>query len=301
VSLQNANSTTCPAKTAPPTVREALAWARPLLVGTDSDGLDAQVLLAHVLTRDRAWILAHGEAPISPRHLDLYRQLVTRRAAGEPVAYLRGRAYWRDLELGVDPGVLIPRPETEHIVDAVLELPCRDPIRRIADIGTGSGAIAIALARALPAACVDAVDSSSEALRVAQGNVDRYRLSGQISLHHGHLLDPLEGEPDVLVANLPYLSSDQMESLPRDVRFEPRVALDGGETGLDLYRSLIESLHRRDWRPDLVFEMDPGQKLSMWRLLVGAWAGSEPIFLKDLTGRVRVAVCRPRDGSDVER
>jgi release factor glutamine methyltransferase len=273
------------------TIHTALRWAAEALTGTETAGLDAQLLLGHVLGRDRAWVLAHKEHPLDEAARQAYRSLVGRRALGEPVAYLRGKVPWRDLELEIEPGVLIPRPETEDLVDVAIEVASRAQARRVADIGTGSGAIAIALARALPDATLTAVDVSESALRVAKKNVERYGLAGRIAVAAGSLLEPIKEEPELVVANLPYLSDERMSSLPRDVGFEPELALHGGLAGMDVYAELVRSLAARGWRSALVFEIDPDQKAEVEALLRSTWPDCRVCFVHDLAGRVRVAVC----------
>lgn len=273
------------------TVREALAWGTLMLGQSESPRLDAQLLLGHVLRRDRVWLLAHGEVQLRATESEAYRQLIERRTVGEPVAYLRGLAYWRDLELAVGPGVLVPRPETEMLVDIAVGL-VRSR-RPVADIGTGSGAIAIALAHALPDVRVIAVDVSAGALCLARLNVEQYHVSSRVELCQGQLLEPVEEEPALIVANLPYLSADRMSTLPRDVRFEPQTALYGGPDGLELYRELVRQMVKRGWCSTLVFEIDPEQRTGMEMLLRGAWPAAQIRFEEDLAGRVRAVVCEP--------
>jgi release factor glutamine methyltransferase len=272
------------------TVACALRWAAGVLAGSDTASLDAQLLLGEVLDRGRAWVLAHGDAPVEASELPRFEDLVRRRALGEPVAYLRRLALWRDLELRVGPGVLVPRPETELLVDVAIELAVKRCTRSIVDVGTGSGAIAIALALALPDARISAIEQSDPALQLARENIERYGLKPRIELRRGDLLRPIGTEPEMVVANLPYLSSERMTTLPRDVQFEPVEALDGGETGLIMYERLVRSLTALDWEPDLVFEIDPEQEDAMTALLSEGRASSPVHFVRDLAGRNRIAV-----------
>lgn len=210
--------------------------------GSDTASLDAQVLLAYVLDHDRAWLFAHHDYLLSPVEADTYADLVARRAASEPVAYLVGRREFYGLELEVDRRVLIPRPETEQLVDAVLDhLDARErPGEVLADIGTGSGAIALAVAANHPTVRIYAVDLSPDALDVARANVARLDERSQITLLQGDLLTALPEAVDMVAANLPYITSDDYGELMPDVRdYEPRVALEAGPEGLDAIRRLL--------------------------------------------------------------
>jgi release factor glutamine methyltransferase len=277
-------------------VGSALAWANEVLAGFDSARLDAQLLLGHVVGHDRAWILAHPEAAVPEDQLREFTSLVDRRAVGEPVAYLRGSVHWRDLELSVGPGVLVPRPETEEAVEIVAEIAGRRLVRRAVDVGTGSGAIAIALARMLPDARVVATDAHETALRFARANVARYGLEERIEVRHGDFLEPVADEPDVVVANLPYLSGARMATLPRDVRFEPEEALHGGSSGLDAYEKLFAALQRRGWRSAVVIEIDPEQEVHARRLIESVYPEESVRFVPDLAGRTRFAAIDPVRG-----
>lgn len=241
------------------TVGSALAEARARLQASGSASLDAQVLLAHVLAKDRAWIIAHHADTLAPGDVARFRDMVERRQCGTPVAYLLGRAHWYDLELQVRSGVLIPRPETELLLERARSLAVELRAAFIADVGTGSGALAIGLARGLSEVRVAAVDRSEDALAVARLNVARYGLSGRVELIHGDLVEPLETCPDLIVGNLPYLSDAMMDELDADVRSEPALALHGGATGLELYTRLGRMLDERGWRVPLVIEIDPRQ------------------------------------------
>ena len=210
-------------------VAQALAQAA-------SQGLarvDAQMLLLHVCgqaTHARAWLITHDSAPLSREQLQQWQQLLQRRADGEPVAYLTGHKGFYGLELAVDARVLDPRPDTETLVDWALEL------LRLADLGTGSGAIALALQHQRPAAEVWAVDASHDALAVAQANAQRLQLP--VHFAHSHWLAALPGRFDAIVTNPPYIREDDphMPSL----RHEPRQALTSGADGLDDIRQIVE-------------------------------------------------------------
>jgi release factor glutamine methyltransferase len=238
-------------------VRTALtaAMARLGAAHVPSHALASELLLMHALGRDRAWIYTHPEVPLDSAAMEIYFALVGRLAAGEPVQYLTGKQEFWGLEFEVTPAVLIPRPETEHVVEVALErLSARGasgrPLR-IADVGTGSGCIAVALARELPHAEIVATDISAAALDVARRNAGRHGVSDRIHFLYTNLLDaafpsPLIPRPsplafDLIASNPPYIARDEAASLPREVReHEPEEALFGGAAGLEIYARLIE-------------------------------------------------------------
>ncbi len=238
-------------------VRAALkqAMARLRAAQVPSHALAAELLLMHVLERDRAWLYTYPEAPLESAAAKNYFALVARRAAGEPVQYLIGKQEFWGLEFEVTPAVLIPRPETEHLVEVALErLSPRGasglPLR-IADVGSGSGCLAVALARELPRAEVFATDISAAALEVARRNAARHAVSDRIHFLQTDLLESLLHKPrvtnheshlfDLIVSNPPYVARDEAASLPREVReHEPQEALFAGAAGVEIYARLIE-------------------------------------------------------------
>ncbi len=213
--------------------------------GAGSPRLDAEVLLAHVLGRDRVFLYRESHRVPDTAAARRYRELVERRAAGEPVAYLTGHKEFMGLDFIVGPHVLIPRPETELLVERALAVLAAWPgCRRIAvDVGTGSGAVAVSLARLSPGTQVYATDTASGALAVARRNAARHGV--RVRFYQGDLLQPLQGvlptgSAAVVTANLPYVPSAAIHRLPRDVRcYEPLQALDGGPDGLAHYRRLV--------------------------------------------------------------
>ena len=213
--------------------------------GIDPARLDAQVLLAHLLGKDRSWLFGHHEEPLSAGHAEAYTALIERRMGREPVAYLIGHREFYGIDLLVDPRVLIPRPETEMLVDAALDfLEERPPAaQRVIDVGTGSGAIALALALNAPDAHITAVDLSADALSVAAANLARLDGRGQITLCQSNLLAAVTGDADLIVANLPYIDSRSYAELDSTVRdFEPRLALEAGPQGLDAIACLLQQM-----------------------------------------------------------
>lgn len=218
-----------------------LKKARQRLPDSPSLHLDTEVLLSEVLGKPRTWLLAHPEALIDAEDQKRFNELVARRALGEPVAYLTGRREFWSLNLTVTPSVLIPRPETELLVElALAHLPKEGPCR-VADLGTGSGAIALALAYELPDAFVVAVEASSGALDVARQNAKRLGIEREtLDFRAGDWFEPLGQERfDCLVCNPPYVPDDDPHLKLGDVRFEPRSALAAGPDGMDAIRKII--------------------------------------------------------------
>ena len=201
---------------------------------------DAETLLLHLIQRDRAFLAANPVSDLSAEGAVRYYALIERRLGGEPIQYITGETEFYGLPFHVDRNVLIPRPETEHLVERVLALAENFERPRIVDVGTGSGAIAVALAHKLPAAQVTAVDVSKSALAVARGNAERNRVADRIRFLEGDLLGPVAGEQfDFVVSNPPYVAASDRDSLSVEVReYEPSVALFAG-SGLEIYRRLI--------------------------------------------------------------
>ena len=218
------------------TIRHALHTAR-LRLKTDSASLDAQALLAHVLGVEGAYLLAHPEDAITLEQETQYAGLVERLSQGEPLAYILGRRAFYDRELAVSPAVLIPRPETELLLEQALAFVKQHPQAVVVDVGTGSGALAVTLAAHAPRSQVYATDISADALAIAHHNA----AGPKITFFQGNLLQPLierQIRVDLLMANLPYIASADLTHL--DVsKYEPRLALDGGADGLDLIRELL--------------------------------------------------------------
>ncbi len=239
----------------------AAAAERLRAVGGDTPRLDAEVLLAHVMGVGRAALLTHPDRALTDEERSIYDVLIERRSRGEPVAYLTGARDWYDLTLRVTPDVLVPRPETEGLLERALAWARARRIRAAVDVGTGSGALTIALARALPDATVYATDLSSPALDVACANARRINPTLDITFLHGDLLAPLPEPVDLIVANLPYIGEEEYTGLISDVRlYEPRAALVGGPTGHELIARLLDMAPAR-LRPGgaLFLELGPPQ------------------------------------------
>lgn len=226
------------------TVLKLLTWTADFLrrKGSESPRLDAEVLLAHVLGWPRISLYTHFEDLVSESDRGKYRELIRRRAEGAPVAYLVGRKEFYSLTLQVSPAVLIPRPDTETLVAEFLSQFKGQHAPRVADIGTGSGAIALACASQHRTAQLIAVDRSPEALAVARSNAETLGLTDRVEFREGDLLEPLAGDSpfDAILSNPPYIPTDDIAGLEPGVRdFEPHLALDGGADGLEVVARLI--------------------------------------------------------------
>lgn len=250
--------------------------------------LDAEVLARHVLGWDRArWLADNRDAP-SPDFVRRYEALVARRALGEPVAYITGtREFW-GLDFEVTPAVLIPRPETELLVEEALAVIDRRRASVVADVGTGSGCVAIAIAHERPHVRVIATDISSEALAVARRNASRHSVEDRIDFRHASGLDGV-GPVDLVVSNPPYIARADAPTLMKDVvDFEPHTALFAAGDGLDVIRMILASAAQRRPTPPMLFEFGGNEEA----LLQAACATGLPVVkvVKDLAGIPRIAL-----------
>jgi release factor glutamine methyltransferase len=220
--------------------------------------------------------------------------------AGGEMPHSRGRVRWAGLDFEVSRDVITPRLETETVAEKAVQLARDRSARVLADIGTGSGAIATFLARELPQVRVYAVDVSAEALAVAKRNLERHQVAGRVELLQGNLLEPLPERPDLIVADIPYLSDEVMATIGQRVRFEPRIALYGGPTGLEVYAELFAQLIERNWVVPLVLEISPLLSEGMRDLLKGTFESGEIQILPDFQGLDRIAVFVPERADDKE-
>ena len=262
-----------------------------------SPRMNAEVLLIFVLDADRACLYAHPERELTADEQTRYDEALRERATGKPAQYITGHQEFWGMDLIVTPAVLIPRPETEHVIETVVELAKEFPARRIVDVGTGSGCIALALAKELPQAQITATDISPEALEVAKANAARHQMEKRIRFVEADLMrsrDAIHGvsaEVDFVVSNPPYVSEEERDKVQREVRkFEPKLAVFGGEHGFDIYRRLIpqaqEVLRPGGW---LVMEIGFSQEEEIRKLLAG-W--SEVRVKADLQGIPRVVAAK---------
>ncbi len=267
------------------TTREALEAATEamLAAGVEDPRLDAEVLLAEATGRERAALVAAGDAEVPPKAARLLGEMVRRRLRREPVAYIVGRKGFRGIELAVDPRVLVPRPETELLVEVALE---RSPAS-VLDVGTGSGAVALAVAAELPDCGVTATDTSPGALAVARANAERLGLAERVRFVAGSL--PEACSFDLVLANLPYVAEPDWPSLqPEVTEWEPREALLAGPDGLDTYRALLGA-PTPGAGPAIALEVGEGQAAAVVAMLCEAGFGRTETR-RDLAGIERVVI-----------
>lgn len=250
---------------------------------------EAALLLRYVLGVSEAWLIAHADEPVDPPREAAFRALIERRTHGEPVAYLTGTRGFHALELQVSPGVLIPRPETELLVECALKCIPEDAECAVADLGTGSGAIALAIARARPSARVVATDASASALQAARANAERLGLRN-VEFTQGDWSEPLgEARFNLIASNPPYIAEGDPHLREGDLRFEPRAALASGADGLDAIRIIVRDarrhLHDGGWLMlEHGFEQGPAV-----RDLLTAHDYAQVFTERDLEGRERVS------------
>jgi release factor glutamine methyltransferase len=270
------------------TIRDTLHAAR-IRLTSDSASLDTQVLMAEVLGVDRAHLLAYPEQELTPEQAQMFEKYTDRLAAGEPLPYILGRRAFYDREFVVTSAVLIPRPETELLLEQALVFVNEHPASTVVDVGTGSGALAVTLAAHCPKAQVYAIDISLEALAVARQNAQTHAANG--TFFQGSLLEPLIARSirvDVLMANLPYIPTGDLSNLAVS-RYEPRLALDGGADGLDLIRLLLHQ-SPRVCNPGalLLLEIGAGQGETTLELARESLKPSSAEVLKDYAGHDRI-------------
>lgn len=295
-----------------PSVESVLSSAARKLreAGSPSPALDAQIWLAHILDWSRARLLAHPERVLSRDEIAQFEYGLARLASGEPLPYLTGMAEFYGLSFHVSPATLIPRPETEHLVEAALDhlanrttfstslygpiSECDDRRTKIADVGTGSGCIAISLAVHRPEVQFFAIDISPSALKIAARNAQRHGVAERISFLQGDLLDPLPGRVDLIVANLPYVADHEWEDLPVSVReHEPASALRGGSEGLDLIEELLRNAPAV-LQPNgaLLLEIGAFQGATAQALTHACLPGAEARLKQDFAGRDRLLLVK---------
>lgn len=287
------------------TILELLQWTEQHFraQGIESARLDAEILLAHALGTQRVGLYLDFEKPTYPEERARFRELVMRRARDRvPVAQLVGvREFW-SLELNVTSDVLSPRPETETLVEAALDrLPDKERAYRVLDLGTGSGAVALAIRSERPQATVTATDISPEALQIARANAEQLHLSEGLRLFEGDLFEAVAGEKfDLVVSNPPYIARRDAGGLPPELAHEPEVALFGGEDGYEVLERVVAGLAEA-LRPGgavaIELASDQAERVAGW-LSEGGFIEIE--IIRDLTRRPRVVAARKREGPETE-
>lgn len=272
------------------TIAAILAAARQRLAGRgENPGLDSEVLLAGTLGAERTWLLAHPEAEVSEAAVLAFETGLARLERGEPLAYVLGEWEFFGLKLKVTPAVLIPRPETELLVETTLAWLLAHPgRRRAADVGTGSGCIPVALAVNVADVHILAGDISAEALAVATENVKRFALEARVHLVSSDLLENMAGPFDVICANLPYIPEARLPELAVS-KWEPRIALGGGADGLGFIEPFLQQAQTKTAPQGLVLaEIDTSLQGAVLDLALGLWPAARVEVRSDLTGRPRL-------------
>ena len=263
----------------------------------DTPRLDAEVLLAEVLDKKRVDLYVDFDQPLQQEEIDRYRQLILKRKEGIPVAYLTGQQEFMSLDFKITADVLIPRPETEHLVEQTLEIidkayTQQDKVK-VVDVGTGSGAIIVSLAK-LSAIELNAlaIDISADALKIAKKNALKHKVKGYIDFKQGDLLEVVSDKVDIIVSNPPYISTDDMKNLPQDVKHEPVLALEAGDGGLKYYQAIIKQardcLNKAGF---IIFEVGQNQADSVSQLL--KQEGFKDLeIIEDYSGIERIVLAR---------
>jgi release factor glutamine methyltransferase len=267
-------------------LKQALRRARDILVESNVEdaSLEGELLLRHTLRIDRVQLYIDLEKELTPTQEQTFRRLLKRRLNGEPAAYITGCREFYGLDFNVNPGVLIPRPESELLVETALSIAKIHPLSIIADVGTGSGAIAISLAVSLPQAKIYATDISAAALETASVNCRRHGVTDRVRLLEGDLLEPLPEPVDIIVANLPYVRKAEL-----DPQFEPPLALDGGADGTEAIKQLCQQAGGKlKSGGSLLLEIGQGQGQAVTAILHNIFPGGEIEVMPDLGGIDRV-------------
>jgi release factor glutamine methyltransferase len=272
------------------TLKQAIDRARSSLSANNIEDalLESELLLRHVLKISQTQLYLDIDRELSPKQEKTFRNLIRRRLKGEPTAYITGHREFYGLDFRVNPDVLIPRPESELLVEKALQIARHHSLATIAEIGTGCGAIAISLAINLPQAKIYATDISAPALKVARANCQKHGVTRRVHLLPGNMLDPLPETVDLIVANLPYVKESELP-VYFPVSFEPVLALNGGPDGLDKIRQLCRQLNDK-LRPGgyLLLEMGQGQQKAVTTLLSRLFPSAQIEVIPDLSSIDRV-------------
>jgi len=277
------------------TLKQALRRARDVLARNNIEDahLEGELLLRHALNIDRVQVYIDLEKELTPRQEQAFRHLLERRLKGEPAAYITGRREFYGLDFEVNPVVLIPRPESELLVETALGLVRSQPSAIIADIGTGSGAIAVSLAVNLPQAKIYAADISTAALETASANCRKHGVSDRVRLLEGDLLEPLPEPVDLIVANLPYVSRAELNP-----KLEPPLALDGGADGTTVIKQLCRQAGSKlKAGGSLLLEIGQGQREAVTAILHNIFPGGKLEVFPDLAGIDRVVLLNRAAGA----
>jgi len=269
------------------TLKQALTRARGILAENNIEDtpLESELLLRHALKISRTQLYLDLDHELSHEQEEALWQLAERRRNGEPTAYITGHRQFYGLDFYVDPRVLIPRPESELLVEIALKLAQNHPPSTIADIGTGCGAIAISLALELPEVKIYATDISTPALEVARLNCQKHRVIDRVHLLHGDMLDPILEPFDLIIANLPYVKKSELAGM----KFEPRLALDGGSDGMQRIRQLCrQASSKLSADGSLLLEIGQGQREAITTFLHSLFPDGEIEVVPDLSGIDRV-------------
>ncbi len=278
------------------TIDEDLAHGRTQLTHSPTAQLDARLLLEYVLDVSHSYLIAHGDAPLTAGQQAQYHQLLQRAQKQEPIPYITGSASFFDFELDVTPAVLIPRPETEQLVETAVAWARKQQPARLVDVGSGSGCIAVALARHLPNVQIEATDISAEALQMARQNAARLA-PRRIQFYKGSLLAPIVGKVEGIVANLPYVTDAEWTAVPDGVKwYEPSLALKGGPDGLDIIRQLLAQASAKLIPGGAVFLEIGWQQGTAAKQLAQSYFPAAAITLQpDLAGHDRIVVIETKD------
>lgn len=274
-------------------IKQALNWANKNLESSPSANLDAEILMLEVLNKaDRSWLIAHSDRKLSESELKRLKELIVRRKKHEPIAYITGHKEFYGLDFYVDKNTLIPRPETEVLVEETQKE--INSNMKIAEIGTGSGCISIALAKNSPSLKIYATDISKTALTVAKLNAKKHKALKQIKFFRGNLLKPIQNKLSkikIIVANLPYLDEDFSNLLDssdtKGIRFEPKTAWDGGKNGLEIYQKLFSQIPK-DWRGIILIEIGSKQTNPLKKIIKQNFDKSQTKIIKDRSNLPRI-------------